>query len=73
MAPKQPTAGDTDGKRKGRQTGEKAPEPIDAQRPDRARRLVDVDPWASCSEGLTGHREEEDAPAGRVRRAGTGE
>jgi len=63
MAPKQPTAGDTDGKRKGRQTGAKAPEPIDAQRPDRARRLVDVDPWAMLLEGLT--ESSEDAPAGR--------
>ena len=63
-APERPTAGDTGGKRKGRRTGTDAPEPTEAQPPDRARHLVDVDPWAILLEQLT-EVPEESVPAER--------
>lgn len=65
MAPKRRTTdGGASDKRKARQNGTDTPASTGAQRPDQARRFVDVDPWAMLLEGLT-EAPEEDAPAGR--------
>ena len=47
-------------KRKGRQAGPAAPDPGTTPRPDRERRLVDVDPWAMLLEGLLEASDEAD-------------
>ncbi len=60
MAAKRAASGGT-GKRRVRRTETDTPAPDTAQRPDRGRRLVDIDPWAALLELLAEVPEEESA------------
>ena len=64
MAPKRRTTDVASDGRKARQNGTDTPAFTVAQRPNQARRLVDVDPWAMLLEDLM-EVPEEDAPAER--------